>query len=169
MKQNKYLIYVLLIITLIASSACLRDTESEVLLQVENQSRESFSLTRMDLATLPRTAVNATDKSGVTSRYEGVKLVDVLRLVGAPSGDDLRGDSVSDFLIVEGADGYRASFTLAELDPDFSDLTAILADKRDGQTLPDEEGKIRLVVPAETKRQARWVRQVVKLELKTVE
>jgi hypothetical protein len=169
MKQNKYLIYVLLFVALIVSSSCLRDTESEVLLQVENQSGKSFSLTRKDLTKLRRAAVDVTDKSGVTSRYEGVELIDVLQLADAPSGDKLRGESVSDFLVVEGADGYRASFTLAELDPDFSNLKVVLADKRDGQMLSEDEGKLRLVVPAETKRQARWVRQVVKLEIKTVE
>lgn len=169
MKQNKYLIYLLLVITLVVSSACLRNAESEVLLQVENQSGKSFSLTKKDLSALRRTAVNATDKSGATSRYEGVELVEILQLVDAPSGDKLRGKSVSDYLVVEGADGYRASFTLAELDSDFSDLAVVLADKRDGQMLSEDEGKLRLVVPSETKRQARWVRQVVKLELKTVE
>ncbi|MGD9562902.1 MAG: molybdopterin-dependent oxidoreductase [Pyrinomonadaceae bacterium] len=169
MKTNRYLIYVLLCITFAASSGCFWSSDSDVVLQLENQNGESLSLSAMDLTGLPRIAVDATDKSGVTSRYTGVELTNVLRLAKAPSGDALRGKSVSDYVIVEGADGYQASFTLAELDPDFSDLTVILADERNGQPLSGEEGKLRLVVPSETKRQARWVRQVVKMQIRSVE
>ncbi len=167
MKKNKYSFYVLLLIALVASSACLQNADNPVLLQIENG--KSFELRKKDLAALPRVALNATDKKGDTSRYEGVKLVDVLRAADAPLGDELRGKNMTGYLIAEGADGYKASFTLAELDPDFSNLTVILADKRDGQTLAEDEGKLRLVVPEETKRQARWVRQVVKLTIKTAE
>jgi hypothetical protein len=169
MKQTKYLIYPLLFAVLFLSGACFRSAESEVVLQIENQSGKSFSLTKKDLSVLERAAVSAADKDGAVSRYEGVSLTDILQLAGAPSGGNLRGKNVSDYVVVVGADGYRAAFTLAELDPDFSNLTVVLADRRDGQSLSNEEGKLRLVVPSETKRQARWVRQVVKLELKTVE
>jgi len=52
-----------------------------------------------------------------------------------------------------------------EIDPAFTDLTFLLADRRDGQPLDQFEGKLRIVVPHE-KRHARWVRQVVALSIR---
>lgn len=169
MKHNKYLFFKLMLIVLVATSACLQNAENQIILHIENEDGESFELKRKDLAALPRAAINAADKNGDTSNYEGVKLVDVLRAANVPFGDDLRGKNMASYLIAEGADGYKVSFTLAELDPDFSNRTIILADRRDGQPLAEDKGKLRLVVPDETKRQARWVKQVVKLTVKNAE
>lgn len=169
MKRNKYLIFKLLLIVSVAASACLQNTDNQILLNVENENGESFELKKNDLAAFPRVTINATDKNGTSSLYEGVDLVEVLRAAKVPFGDDLRGRNVTNYVIAEGADGYKVSFTLAELDPDFSNMKVVLADKRDGQTLSGEEGGLRLVVPNETKRKARWLKQVVKLKVSAVE
>jgi len=55
---------------------------------------------------------------------------------------------------------------LPEIDPAFTDRVIILADRRDGGPLTDKEGPWQVVVPGE-KRQARWVRQVVALTVRT--
>ena len=67
-------------------------------------------------------------------------------------------------LLVEAADGYKAVFALAELDPAFAVRDIILADKRDGKPLGAKEGPFRIVAPGD-KRGARWVRQVTALRL----
>lgn len=169
MKRNKYLIFKLLLIVSVAASACLQNTDNQILLNVENENGKSFELKKNDLAVFPRVTINATDKNGTSSLYEGVDLVEVLRAAKVPFGDDLRGRNVTNYVIAEGADGYKVSFTLAELDPDFSNMKVVLADKRDGQTLSEEEGGLRLIVPNETKRKARWLKQVVKLKVSAVE
>jgi hypothetical protein len=140
MRQNKYLFYVLLLIVSAVSSACFQNPADQIVLHIENANGKSFELKKKDLAELRHISIDATSKDGTTSRFEGVKLVDVLRSADAPLGDSLRGKNMTSSVIVEGADGYKASFTLAELDPDFSDKTVILADKRDGQALPKKKG-----------------------------
>jgi hypothetical protein len=62
-------------------------------------------------------------------------------------------------LVVEAADGYRASFSLGEVDPELTGRTVLLADLRNGAPLEGDLGPLRLVVP-DDRRPARWVRQV---------
>ena len=67
-------------------------------------------------------------------------------------------------VVVTGADGYRMVFAIAEFDPAFTDRVAIVADRRDGAPLPPNAAFFQLVITGE-KRPARWVRQVVAIEL----
>jgi hypothetical protein len=99
--------------------------------------------------------------------YEGVSLGDLVRKLGAPAGEAIRGAQLSLVVIVKAADGYQVVFALPELDPLFSKKVVLLADRRDGQALSAKEGPYRLVVPDEG-RQARWARQVVSIELRTL-
>ena len=57
------------------------------------------------------------------------------------------------------ADKYRIVFSLPEIDPTFTDRVILLATRRDGKPLSEQEGPLRLIVP-DDKRPARWVRQV---------
>ena len=116
-----------------------------------------------DLARLTRhdTTVSAHHVSG---RYSGVALTDLLALAGAPPSDSLRGQTLTTYVLVEAADGYRVIFSLAELDGGFTDRVVLLADRVNGQPLPASEGPFRLIVPGE-KRPARWARQVVRISL----
>ena len=68
-------------------------------------------------------------------------------------------ETVKMTVLVEASDGYRAAFSLAELDPELTDRVILLADTKDGQPLPPREGTFRIIVPGE-KRPARWVCQV---------
>ncbi len=62
-------------------------------------------------------------------------------------------------VLVEATDGYRAVFSLAELDPELTDRVTLLADTEDSQPLPPREGPFCIIVPGE-KHPTRWVRQV---------
>ena len=68
-------------------------------------------------------------------------------------------ETVKMTVLVEASDGYRAAFSLAELDPEMTDRVVLLADTKDDQPLSPREGPFRIIVPGE-KRPARWVRQV---------
>jgi DMSO/TMAO reductase YedYZ molybdopterin-dependent catalytic subunit len=118
-----------------------------------------------DLAKLPRRSVRAKDHGGAEATFEGVALVDILQLAGVKFGDGLRGKNLALYLVVEGSDGYRAVFTLPELDPAYNDRVVLIADRRDGTKFSDAEGPLRIIVPGE-KRQSRWVRQVASLIIK---
>ena len=98
------------------------------------------------------------------SRYRGVDLSEVLALVGAPSGEALRGNALALTVEVEALDGYRAAFSLAELDAGVGSTDAVIAFERDGKPLGGELGAFRVVVPTD-KRGARWVRQVAKIRV----
>jgi len=139
-------------------------TVAPVLLKVAGEGVKPLEFTAARLGELPRTSVTAKGHDGRESRYEGVALIEILRLAGAPNGESLRGKVMALYLVVEAADGYRAVFALPELDPRFTDQKIVLADRRDGQPLSEKEGPLQVIVPAE-KRHSRWVRQVVALRI----
>lgn len=138
------------------------------LVTVAGEVAKPLKLSADDLKKFPRKTVRAKDHAGKEAEYEGIELSEILKLAGVKQGEQLRGKELALFLVVGAADGYRAVFALAELDPDFTDRSVILADRRDGKPLKDEEGTVRIVVPGE-KRQARWVRQVTSLTIKRAE
>ena len=116
-------------------------------------------------AALPRVSVQAIDHDGKEVKFEGVAAREVLKLVDAPLGKELRGKNLAVYVLAEAGDGYRAVYALAEFDADFNDRIILIADRRDGQALSEKEGKVRIVVPGE-KRQARWLRELVSISVK---
>ena len=127
-------------------------------LNVGGEVPHSLKLTAADLAKLPRQTIT-TKEHDQTVTFEGVAVIEILRLAGVEFGEKLRGKDLTLFLVVDAADGYRAIIALPELDPAFTDKLVILADKRDGKPLSEKEGPRRIVMQGE-KRPARWVRQV---------
>jgi hypothetical protein len=121
---------------------------------------QTVALTAADLSAMPRTSVQV---NGVT--YEGVRIRELLTKAGVLSGEGLRGAELAKAVVVTGADGYQVAFGLAEFDPDFTDRVSILADRRDGNPLPANALPFQLVLAGE-KRPARWVRQVVSIEVR---
>lgn len=117
-------------------------------------------------AALPRTAVTV-DDHGTPARFEGVPLAAVLALVDVERGELLRGRALRKIVQVTGRDGYMVVLALAETEAAFGDRRIIVADRRDGQALPDAEGPWRLVVGADA-RLGRSVRQVTRVEVKVV-
>ena len=101
--------------------------------------------------------MKAVDHGGAEVTFEGVPARDLLKLVGAPTGHDLRGEKLSLYVLAEASDGYQVVYALAEFDAGFTDGLILVADRKDGAALGPDEGPLRMVVPWE-KRQARWVR-----------
>lgn len=120
-------------------------------------------LTLADLAKLPHVKVHAS-AHGIEGDFDGVPLIEILRAAGAPTGETLRGPALALYVRITAADGYRAVFALAELDPSTGARDAILADRKDGKPLDEKEGPLRVIVPGD-KRPARWVRQVTAIDL----
>ncbi len=116
------------------------------------------------LAGLPQKTVTLKQKDGQTVSFQGAPLGAVLQAAGVLMGDGLRGNRLTGFVLVEGADGYRAVFSLPETDAAFTDDPVLIAIKRDGKTLPNGEGPFRVIVPKE-KKQSRWIRQVVAIRV----
>ena len=74
--------------------------------------------------------------------------------------------ALSSYIVATGSDGYVAVIALAEVDPSFHSGEVIVADTMNGQPLDAKSGPFKLVV-TEDKRPARWVRNLVSIELKS--
>ncbi len=159
---------------LLPGAAPLAQTPDRPAVTVRLDGSPGAALTPRALGALPRAAA-AASAHGRSHRYTGVPLAALLAHAGAwPAGDpaarttgvrgNLRGAALARYVVVTGADGYRALLALAELDSATAAPApggpVILADSVDGRPLPPAEGPYRLVVPGD-RRPARSVRQVV--------
>src|ERR1700676_579058 len=135
---------------------------------VQTDSGKQVVLGRADLEALPHVKVTASDHSSGPVNFEGVTLKSVLEKAGVAFGESMKGKRLTNCLLVEAADGYRAVIALPEVDPAFTNKQTLLVFLRDGKPLGDKEGPYRIVIPDE-KRMARWVRQVTKLKIVDVQ
>lgn len=135
-------------------------------LRIKGQSGQSTTLTATEFDKLPHVEHRAKDHDGQEHNYAGVSLAVLLQRAGTPLGGQLKGKALANYLVVDATDGYRVVFALPELDSLFAKQVIFLANRRDGQPLPAGQGPYRIVVPQETK-QARWVRQVTALTVRT--
>src|SRR4029077_7743335 len=131
-----------------------RAAEPDFALIVRNVDGRDTKMSLSEITRLPRMSVRAKDEKGKESVWEGAALHDVLKAAGVKFGEAIRGKTLANYLLVETAGGYRVVFALPEVDPSFTDLKFLLADRRDGEPLEESEGKLRIVVPHE-KRHAR--------------
>ena len=152
-----------LLVALACSDAHAKEPARTGGIDVGGEIVQHVHLAPAELAHLPHRKVHAS-AHGVEGDFDGVPLIDILRAAGAPTGETLRGPALALYVRITAADGYRAVFALAELDPSTGDREAILADAKDGKPLDEKEGPLRVIVPAD-KRPARWVRQVVAIDL----
>lgn len=137
--------------------------KTESALKIEVEGGKILSLTAKDLAKFTRREVKAKAHDEKEATYSGFNLSDVLLDAGAKLGkDEMRGKELAAYLLVEAADGYKATFAIAEIAPEFTDKVVLLADTRDGKPLDEKEGVWQLIVP-DDKKHGRWVRQVVKI------
>lgn len=108
-------------------------------------------------------SVRVEDESGTSAAYTGVSLTGLLASVGVEFGKSIRGERLTEYVVVSAGDGYRVLFSLAEIDSMFREKLILLCYAKDGLPLPEQEGPLRLVIPDENRR-ARWVRWVTKIE-----
>src|SRR5262249_28079884 len=110
-------------------------TTSATALVIKGAVKQDVSLTMADLKASPRAKISAKGHDGAMHDYEGVTLQSLLAKAGAPSAGDLKGKSMALFVVAEAGDGYRAVFSLAELDTDFAAESVLVADTADGKEL----------------------------------
>jgi DMSO/TMAO reductase YedYZ molybdopterin-dependent catalytic subunit len=113
-----------------------------------------------DLKKMPRKTLSVLNPhENKTEVYQGVLVEELLKRVGVPQAENLRGAALATYVVFEAEDGYRVVFSLAELDSGILDSGVMVADTVDGAALPPKIGPFRLVAPHE-KRPARWVRML---------
>lgn len=142
------------------NAAAAKPTTGADHLSIGGEVPKPFTLSTDELRKLPHQTIqvmNAHENKQET--YEGVPLVDLLKQAGAPQGEQIRGPLMTTYVIAEGSDGYRAIFSLAELDSGFEDSGVLVADRMNGAPIAGDLGPLRLIVPHD-KRPARWVRML---------
>lgn len=152
--MKKYYLSLIILISLIfgASQNSLAQTVSkEAVLKVEGEVLKPLSLTISDLAKMKHVDVNMKNREGVMQNYSGVPVFDILQQAGVTLEKELKGENLAKYMLAKCSDGYEVLFSLAELDPAFTNRVIILADKKDGKPLEDGVGPFRLVVPDENK------------------
>jgi DMSO/TMAO reductase YedYZ molybdopterin-dependent catalytic subunit len=137
-------------------------------LMVQGAVEQPFGLSMAEFRALPRTKLNALEKDGRETTFEGVGLWELVKRAKPRLTEKCCGNAANACVIVQAADNYRVVFSLLEIDPDYTDQKVMLAARQDGKPLSDSQGPLRLVVPAE-KVHTRWVRQVRSLEVVLVE
>ncbi len=150
-----------LILAILAVNVGAQDTAAA--LHVRGAVKKELSLSIADLAHMPRTMLRV-GAPGKETAYEGVWLAKILEDAGAPLGGALRGKALTTFVVAGAHDGYHVVFSLAEIDPSFTDNQILIADTADGKPLASDQGPLRLVVPKD-KPGARWVRMLETIEV----
>lgn len=125
------------------------------------------TLTAVALASLPHVTVTVFNgHTKVNETYSGVPLTTLLARMGVPQGEKVRGPLFMTGVVAEGTDGYKVLYSLAETDPSIHTGQIIVADTLDGKPIA-ADGAFK-IVSTEDKRPARWVRNLDKISVITV-
>jgi DMSO/TMAO reductase YedYZ molybdopterin-dependent catalytic subunit len=115
-----------------------------------------------DLASLQ--ALPAIQQTVGATTYTGASFWDLLSTkVGLATDPNAKNDVLSFYVVATGSDGYRAAFSMGELDPAFGHQPDLIAYSANGKPLGDS-GFARLVVPNDIKA-GRYVSNIVSLEV----
>jgi hypothetical protein len=129
----------------------------------------SRSFTLAELQSLPPESATVQRRDGSSFVVKGVSVTSLLKLSGLDLSQKLGVQTVvGSALVARAADGYRAVFGLAVADPHFG-LPALMVtwSREDGSALAPNTGPLQLIHSTEP-RTARWVRQLVALEVKAL-
>jgi len=149
-----------LVLSAVLSLAAGTQQAGPVLLEINGDVAHPLTFQEQDWKVLKHVSISASNAhEKKTAVHQGVPLLDLLQAAGVPSGENLRGKLLATCVVVTASDGYKATFSLAELDSGIGNRQVIVADGEDGKPLSPGTGPLRLVVP-EDKRPARWVRMV---------
>lgn len=147
---------------LLLSQHFLLAQDSKPILKVEGEISTPLNMSFDDFSTMPVSTVKAKDKDEKLHEFTGVALVEVLKRAGVTLGPQLRGANLAKYLVVRAADGYKVVYSLAEIDPEFTSDTVLIAFQVDGKPLAESDGPLRIVAPSD-KKHARWVRQMTSI------
>src|SRR5262245_39686307 len=90
---------------------------SPVLLEINGDVAHPLTLQEQDWKALKHVSISASNAhEKKTAVHQGVLLLDLLQAAGVPSGENLRGKSLATCVVVTASDGYKVTFSLAELD-----------------------------------------------------
>jgi hypothetical protein len=164
MPEMKKRLIISLAILCSAFSLFAQETQSAAKVTVQVGDKSALVLTEEDLGKMTRHTLTVKEHDAEVS-YSGVLLREVLQRGGASFGAQLRGKALSSYVLATARDGYAVVYTLAEMDPDFTDSPDVMiADRLNGKPLTDQQGPLRIVVPHD-KKPARSLRMLDRIEV----
>ncbi len=127
---------------------------------------KSATWTAATLAPLPHVTVTVhNEHTKADETYSGVPVIALLTPLGV--ADKPRGKQLRLYVVASGSDGYEVVYSIGEVTPDVHDATIIVADTENGQPI-QADGPLKLVSTGE-KRPARWVRNLVGIDVRTAD
>ena len=128
---------------------------------------EKMILSIADIKSLPHTTLTVHNvHTDADETYSGVPLISLLAKLNGPIGKELNGMDFAGYVIATATDRYVAILSIAEIDPTFHPGQVLIADSMNGKPLDTQNGPFKLIV-TEDNRPARWVRNLISIEVKT--
>ncbi|RDC62323.1 molybdopterin-dependent oxidoreductase [Adhaeribacter pallidiroseus] len=135
---------------------------NEATVKIAGEVKTEVTITSGELDKMKKITVVATDRNNQAQNYTGVLLATLLQKSGVTLGEELKGKNLKKYVLLEARDGYQVVFSLAEIDPVFSEKKIILANRLDGNLLNPDQGPFQIIVEGE-KKKARFIRQVTRI------
>lgn len=109
------------------------------------------TLSALQSQIVTETATYLQGTTSVTDTYTGVSLWNLIQDAGLLTNPAIKNDVLNDIVVATGSDGYRAIFSLGEIDPAFGNQPDIVAyADQQGQLGPGgSDGALRIVVPGD--------------------
>jgi len=127
---------------------------------------KTTDLTAAALTALPHVTVTVhNEHTKADETYSGVPVIALLTPLGV--SDKPRGKQLRLYVVASGSDGYGVVYSIGEVTPDVHEATVMVADTEDGKPIA-ADGPLKLVSTGE-KRPARWVRNLVLIDVKAAD
>lgn len=152
------------------SSAHAAGPSTEFWLNGDVTNAETYNLSKLE--ELPATTQTVSFIAGggsETHTYTGVNLWSLLNGVGIPTDPNRNNDILRKYVVATGTDGYRAAFSLGEINPGFGNRPYFVAysETINGQATPlTGNGFARIAAPGDV-RGGRYVSNLMSLEVAT--
>lgn len=130
-----------------------------IALRVTGAVQHPLALSLPDLRALPATEQHW-ERDGQAHHARGVDLMALVDRAGLKLDPAVKNQRLRFAVEATAADGYEAVFSLGELMPSLGGKSALIAYEQDGAPLPENEGPLKLLTPAD-KALSRWIRRLV--------
>ncbi|GAB2698983.1 hypothetical protein GCM10027037_24250 [Mucilaginibacter koreensis] len=164
--MNKIIRWVFIIITALSCVTGMSAQAQTAEVAVGGDVAKPFKITADTFGSMKQISVKVKANDGREHEYTGVPLYDILTAAEAIPNKQLRGKSLTKYVLITAADGYQVVIALPEIDPAFTDQTVLLANKEDGEDLAANFGPYRLIVPRD-KKPARSAMRVTNIDVLT--
>jgi hypothetical protein len=152
----------------VATSSGMTVYATDSLLLTADRYHTPITLSTADFSALPHVTLTVHNShTNADETYSGVPLAALLAKVNSPMGAELKGTTMTSYVVATGSDYYSVLLSLAEVDPSFHGGQVLVADTRDGQPLA-ASGPFELIV-SDDKRPARWVHNLVAITLRNAQ